>query len=76
MVIKGHLKLKQSQIFDVLQQREKLGSARIGDGVAILHGKIDDLEKLIVAFDSIDGKTVYLWFRTIFRPLAFLMKIC
>ena len=71
MVIKGPLKLNKSQIFDVLQQREKLGSTGIGDGVAIPHGKIGNLEELIVAFgrsrngvafDSIDGKPVHLFF--------------
>jgi nitrogen PTS system EIIA component len=71
MVTKGRLKLNKSQIFDVLQQREKLGSTGIGDGVAIPHGKISDLEELILAFgrsksgvpfDSIDGKPVHLFF--------------
>ncbi len=71
MVIKGPLKLDKLQIFDVLQQREKLGSTGIGDGVAIPHGKIGNLEELIVAFgrsrngvafDSIDGKPVHLFF--------------
>lgn len=71
MIIKGPLKLNKSQIYDVLQQREKLGSTGIGDGVAIPHGKIGDLEELIVAFgrsrngvafDSIDGKPVHLFF--------------
>jgi nitrogen PTS system EIIA component len=71
MVIKGPLKLDKSKIFNVLQQREKLGSTGIGDGVAIPHGKIGELEELIVAFgrskngvafDSIDGKPVHLFF--------------
>lgn len=71
MVLNGPLKLNKSQIYDVLQQREKLGSTGIGDGVAIPHGKIGDLEELIVAFarsrngvafDSIDGKPVHLFF--------------
>jgi nitrogen PTS system EIIA component len=71
MVIKGPLKLDKSKIFNVLQQREKLGSTGIGEGVAIPHGKIGDLEELIVAFgrskngvafDSIDGKPVHLFF--------------
>ncbi len=71
MVIKGPLKLNKLQILDVLQQREKLGSTGIGDGVAIPHGKIGDIEELIVAFgrskngvsfDSIDGKPVHLFF--------------
>ncbi len=71
IVMKGPLKLNKTKIFDVLQQREKLGSTGIGDGVAIPHGKIADLEELIVgfgrskngvAFDSIDGKPVHLFF--------------
>jgi nitrogen PTS system EIIA component len=71
IVMKGSLKLNKSKIYDVLLQREKLGSTGIGDGVAIPHGKIGDLEELIVAFgrskdgvefDSIDGKPVHLFF--------------
>ena len=71
MIIKGTSKLDQSQILDVLQQREKLGSTGIGDGVAIPHGKIAALEELVVAFgrskngvdfDSMDGKPVHLFF--------------
>lgn len=71
IVIKDTVKLKKSQIFDVLLQREKLGSTGIGDGVAIPHGKIGALDELIVAFgrskngvafDSIDGKPVHLFF--------------
>jgi nitrogen PTS system EIIA component len=54
-----------------LQQREKLGSTGIGEGVAIPHGKIPDLNELVVAFgrskkgitfDAIDGKPVNLFF--------------
>ncbi|PKN76305.1 MAG: PTS fructose transporter subunit IIA [Deltaproteobacteria bacterium HGW-Deltaproteobacteria-10] len=71
MVIKGHLKLNKLKIFEVLQQREKLGSTGIGDGVAIPHGKIGNLDELIVVFarckkgvdfESIDGKPVHLFF--------------
>ena len=71
MIVKGSLKLDQSQILDVLQKREKLGSTGIGDGVAIPHGKIGALEELVVAFgrskngvafDSMDGKPVHLFF--------------
>lgn len=71
IVKRGPLKLNKSEIYDVLLQREKLGSTGIGDGVAIPHGKISDLEEVIVAFgrskngvafDSIDGKPVHLFF--------------
>jgi PTS system nitrogen regulatory IIA component len=56
---------------DILIQREKLGSTGIGDGVAIPHGKISDLDEMVmafgrsikgIAFDAVDGKTVKLCF--------------
>ena len=70
-IIQGGLKLDSSAVIEVLKQREKLGSTGIGDGVAIPHGKIPTLEELVVAFgrsnegiafDSIDGKPVHLFF--------------
>jgi nitrogen PTS system EIIA component len=71
MITTGSPKLDKSQIIDVLQQREKLGSTGIGDGVAIPHGKVGALQELVVAFgrskngvtfDSMDGKPVHLFF--------------
>ncbi|MEN6330613.1 MAG: PTS sugar transporter subunit IIA [Smithella sp.] len=71
IAIKGSLKLNKRQVYDALLQREKLGSTGIGDGVAIPHGKISNLEQVIVAFgrskngvafDSIDGKPVHIFF--------------
>ena len=71
LIIKGGLNLDQSHIIEVLQQREKLGSTGIGDGIAIPHGKLGTLQELIVAFgrsksgvvfDAMDGKPVYLFF--------------
>ncbi len=70
-IIKGGLKLKASSIIEILQQRENLASTGIGDGVAIPHGKIPELDDFIVAFgrsmegvpyDSVDGKPVHLFF--------------
>jgi nitrogen PTS system EIIA component len=70
-IIRGGLKLNSSSIIEILQQRESLGSTGIGDGVAIPHGKISELDDLIVAFgrsmegvayDSLDGKPVHLFF--------------
>ena len=70
-MIKGGFKLNYSSIIEILQQRENLGSTGIGDGVAIPHGKIPELDNLIVAFgrstegidyDSLDGKPVHLFF--------------
>ncbi len=71
VLIASGLALNRSKAIDVLQQREKLGSTGIGDGVAIPHGKVSDLQDLVVAFgrskkgvdfDAIDGKPVYLFF--------------
>ena len=55
----------------ILMERESLGSTGIGDGVAIPHGKMEDLEdiKLIVGrsfdgvdFAAIDNKPCYIFF--------------
>ena len=70
-ITQGGIKLKQSSIIEILTQRENLGSTGIGDGVAIPHGKIPELDEIIVAFgrstegipfDSLDGKPVLLFF--------------
>jgi nitrogen PTS system EIIA component len=41
-------------IFEILLQREKLGSTGIGHGVAIPHGKLPKLEKLFGLFARLD----------------------
>jgi len=55
----------------VLVEREKLASTAIGEGVAIPHGKLDAVGKLVacigraragVDFDSMDGKPTYIFF--------------
>lgn len=55
----------------VIMEREKLGSTGIGDGVAIPHGKLDDLESIVCAlgvseeglnFEAVDNKPVNLVF--------------
>ena len=55
----------------VLEEREKLGSTGIGEGVAIPHGKLAGLPNLSasfgvskagVDFDAIDGKRTHLFF--------------
>jgi PTS system nitrogen regulatory IIA component len=56
---------------EVLIERERLGSTGIGDGIAIPHGKMENLDQLLLAFgrsksgvefDSLDGKPAYLFF--------------
>jgi nitrogen PTS system EIIA component len=58
-------------IFDVLWEREKLGTTGVGFGIAIPHGRIEGLDKVYgffarlaesVNFDSIDEKPVDLVF--------------
>ncbi|MGB0695095.1 MAG: PTS IIA-like nitrogen regulatory protein PtsN [Rhodospirillaceae bacterium] len=58
-------------IFDVLLERERLGSTGVGNGIAIPHGKMASLESLCglfirldapVDFDSIDDEPVDLIF--------------
>jgi PTS system nitrogen regulatory IIA component len=55
----------------VLQEREQLASTAIGDGIAIPHGKLDTLDRLVGALgrsvtgldcNSIDGKPTHLLF--------------
>src|SRR5216110_2218403 len=58
-------------IFEVLLQREKLGTTAVGYGVAIPHGKLPKLEKLFglfvrlerpIDFEALDGQPVDLIF--------------
>jgi PTS system nitrogen regulatory IIA component len=55
----------------VLNERERLGSTAIGDGIAIPHGKIRGVDQIIgvfgrapqgVEFESLDGKPTSLFF--------------
>ncbi|CAO4167320.1 PTS IIA-like nitrogen regulatory protein PtsN [Methylorubrum populi] len=59
--------LSERDIFETLLQRERLGSTGIGDGVAIPHGKLSQLDRLFglvarlekpVDFDALDGQPV------------------
>ena len=63
--------IKAEKIFNVLMEREKLGSTGIGEGVAIPHGKLHDLKEFVccfgksergIDFEAIDGKPVHLVF--------------
>src|SRR5438128_9969573 len=46
-------------IFEVLLQREKLGTTAVGYGVAILHGKLTKLARMLGLFACLD-RTIYL----------------
>ena len=63
--------LSEREIFDTLLQRERLGSTGVGHGIAIPHGKLIRLDRLVglfakldkpVDFDSLDDEPVDLVF--------------
>ncbi|MDH7512659.1 MAG: PTS sugar transporter subunit IIA [Clostridiales bacterium] len=76
--LKGKEKIeKDRELYEKLIQREKLGSTAIGDGIAIPHCKLKEVEDplLILAisrkgvhFDSIDGKPTHIFFLVISSP--------
>lgn len=58
-------------IVDVLRERERLNSTAIGDGIAIPHGRVSNIESVVagfarsaagVDFDSVDRKPTHLFF--------------
>ncbi len=63
--------LHERAIFDVLMERERLGTTGVGNGIAIPHGKLANLDRLYglfarlekpVNFDAIDERPVDLIF--------------
>jgi nitrogen PTS system EIIA component len=63
--------IAKSRLVDVLLEREKLGSTAIGEGIAIPHGKLPNLEGVVAAFGrsregvdfaSLDGGPTRLFF--------------
>ena len=63
--------LEAGELLSVLREREALQSTGIGEGVAIPHGKVEGLDRLVAAFarstggvdfDSIDGQPTQLLF--------------
>lgn len=66
--VTGH---NERAIFDVLMERERLGTTGVGNGIAIPHGKLSSLERLYglfarldhpIDFDAIDERPVDLIF--------------
>jgi nitrogen PTS system EIIA component len=61
----------RDMLMKVLMERERLWSTGIGDGIAIPHGKLKDIDQLVLSFgrstegidfESMDGKPVHLFF--------------
>lgn len=46
--------LHERVVFDVLMAREKLGTTGVGNGIAIPHGKLPNLERLYGLFARLD----------------------
>lgn len=71
VVAENHPGIAQARLVDVLLEREKLGSTAIGEGIAIPHGKLPNLEGVVAAFGrscegidfaSLDGGPTRLFF--------------
>ena len=63
--------IQAADLVKVLLEREQLGSTGIGGGIGIPHGKLKDLENLIlgfglsrkgVDFESMDGRPTHIFF--------------
>jgi len=63
--------LTRGPLLQVLLERERLGSTGIGDGIALPHGKLKSVDKLLISFgrslegldfDAIDEQPAYLFF--------------
>nr|WP_047580584.1 PTS IIA-like nitrogen regulatory protein PtsN [Methylobacterium sp. ZNC0032] len=59
--------LPDRELFEALLQRERLGSTGIGEGIAIPHGRMPGIERLVglfartekpIDFDALDGQPV------------------
>ncbi len=64
-------------LYTVLTEREQLGSTGVGNGVAIPHGKVSGLEKLLlclgrsrtgISFDAVDNRPVHLFVMILSPP--------
>jgi nitrogen PTS system EIIA component len=66
-----HPEIPLDDLIAVLAERERLGSTAIGDGIAIPHGKLANVTKILgtfgrhsrgVDFESLDGNPTHLFF--------------
>jgi len=71
LLVNKNPRLETKRLMEVLVEREKLGSTGIGDGIAIPHGKLPEVDNLLLSFgrslagvdfDSLDGKPAHLFF--------------
>jgi PTS system nitrogen regulatory IIA component len=70
-VARQHSELDRLRLVQALEDRERLNSTALGDGVAIPHGKLPGIKRVFAAFarsvkgidfHSLDGKPTHLFF--------------
>lgn len=70
-LVSYHRHLDKQKVLSVLLEREKISTTAIGEGVAIPHGKLADVDRVLgvfarspegVDFASLDGGLTYLFF--------------
>ena len=68
---RGAQRINEGRMIEILLERESLGSTGIGEGVAIPHGKSQEIKEIMAAFgrslpgmdfQSLDGKPTHLFF--------------
>jgi nitrogen PTS system EIIA component len=71
VVASRHPEIDRTRLVQALEDRERLNSTALGEGVAIPHGKLPGLTRVIAAFGrspggvdfaSLDGKPTHLFF--------------
>jgi nitrogen PTS system EIIA component len=70
-LVAHHPALDEKKVFKVLSDRERISTTAIGEGVAIPHGKLREVERVVgifarsmegVDFASLDGAPTHLFF--------------
>ncbi len=70
-LVANHPALDDTQVLEVLVERERISTTAIGEGVAIPHGKLRGVERVLgifarspegVDFASLDGRPTHLFF--------------
>ena len=71
VVARGHPEIDRVRLVQALEDRERLNSTALGEGIAIPHGKLPGLKRVVAAFgrstggidfSSLDGKPTHLFF--------------
>ena len=52
-------KLPERKIFEILNERERLGSTGVGQGIAIPHGRVADIKTIVGVFARLEAAIDY-----------------